>query len=119
MPGFVEATSAVVFVHYDDLVNDLDSEMRRLACLLDMSVSEDNWPALVRAATFAQMRARAESIAPDPAGVLRDRAAFFRRGLSGSGAETLTRVELERYYQRVSQMAPSALLEWLHRDSGL
>jgi aryl sulfotransferase len=109
----------VVFVHYDDLVNDLDSEMRRLACLLDMSVSEDNWPALVRAATFAQMRARAESIAPDPAGVLRDRAAFFRRGSSGSGAETLTRVELERYYQRVSQMAPSALLEWLHRDSGL
>ena len=111
------AKQDVVLVHYDDLVDDLDEEMRRLASRLDCPVSEDNWPALVEAATFPQMRERAHSIAPDPVGILKDPTAFFRRGSSGSGAETLTGAELERYYLRTSQMAPADLLEWLHRTS--
>jgi hypothetical protein len=108
---------AVVLVHYDDLVMDLDREMRRLAFRLGITVPTDEWPALVHAAGFAQMRSRAGSLVPDPAGVFRDRMAFFRRGSSGAGSETLTREELEAYHVRVSQMAPRDLLEWLHRDS--
>jgi len=113
------ASQAVVLVHYDDLVNDLNGEMRRLASRLDITVPGETWPALVDAATFLQMRARTESIVPDPVGILKDQAAFFRRGSSGAGAETLTRVELDRYYWRASGMAPRDLLEWLHRDSEL
>jgi hypothetical protein len=105
----------VVLVHYDDLVDDLDAEMRRLASLLGISVPAETWPALVEAATFAQMRTRADSIVPDPSGILKNQAAFFRRGSSGAGAETLSSVELDRYYQRTSPMAPTDLLEWLHR----
>lgn len=110
------ATQDVVLVHYDDLVNDLESEMRTLASQLGIALSEEIWPTLVEAATFAQMRARAESIAPDPSGILKDQGAFFRRGSSGAGAGTLTRVELDHYYRRASSMAPQDLLEWLHRD---
>jgi aryl sulfotransferase len=113
------ATQEVVLLHYDDLINDLDAEMRCLASRLGISVSEDIWPALVEAATFAQMRLRADSIAPDPTGILKDQAAFFRRGSSGAGPEMLTRAELDRYYRRASRMAPRDLLDWLHRDSGL
>jgi hypothetical protein len=112
-------TQNVVLVHYDDLVNDLDAEMRRLANRLGISVSEETWSALVEAATFAHMRARADSIAPDPSGILKDQAAFFRRGSSAAGSETLTRGELDRYYRRASSLAERDLLEWLHRDSGL
>lgn len=113
------APQDVVLVHYDDLVDDLEEEMRRLASRLGIAVSEETWPTLVEAATFAQMRARADSIAPDPSGILKDKTAFFRRGSSGAGAETLTRVDLDHYYRRASTMAPPDLLEWLHRDSGL
>jgi len=113
------AAQDVVLVHYDDLVHDLDAEMRRLAGRLGISVAEETWPALVHAATFARMRARADSIAPDPSGVLKDHKAFFRRGSSGSGTETLTGEELVHYYQRATTMAPLDLLEWLHRPSGL
>jgi aryl sulfotransferase len=113
------ATQDVVLVHYDDLVKDLNAEMRRIAGRLNITVSEEIWPLLVEAATFAQMRARADSIAPDPSGILKDQAAFFRRGSSGAGAETLTGVELDHYYRRASTMAPRDILEWLHRDSGL
>lgn len=107
----------VVLVHYEDLVADLNREMRRLADRLGITVPESKWPALVDAATFAQMRARAESIIPDPAGILKDPRAFFRRGSSGAGAEALTRAELEHYYLRASQLAPPDLFEWLHFGS--
>jgi aryl sulfotransferase len=107
----------VVLVHYEDLVADLNHEMHKLADRLGIMVPESKWPALVDAATFAQMQARAESITPDPGGILKDHKAFFRRGSSGAGTEALTRPELEHYYLRASQLATPDLFEWLHRDS--
>ena len=105
----------VILVHYEDLSADLAGEMHRLAGLLGFAVPGKIWPALVRAATFEQMRASAGRFAPDPSGVLKDAAAFFRRGISGSGRELLTDDELARYHACTAQMAPPSLLTWLHR----
>ena len=71
--------------------------MRRLARRLDVTVPEDRWPELVQAATFDDMRTRAQLLAPDPAGIMKDRDAFFRRGTSGAGEEILSQEELARY----------------------
>ncbi|MGC5011814.1 sulfotransferase domain-containing protein [Streptosporangium sp. DT93] len=105
----------VVLVHYDDLLGDLDGEMRGLARSLGVTVPEEEWPALVEAATFASMRSRAGELAPDHAGVLKDAAAFFRRGTSGAGRESLSGDELRRYHERAARLAPPDLLDWLHR----
>jgi aryl sulfotransferase len=105
----------VVLVHYDDLVIDLEGEMRRLATLLGITVRDDTWPALVAAATFDSMRARAQRAAPNPDSVLKDPAAFFRRGTSGAGREVLTTDEMARYHARTAQLAPPDLMAWLHR----
>jgi hypothetical protein len=105
----------VVLVHYDDLCADLEGEMRRLASLLDITVPEPLWPDLVRAATFEHMKARADTVVPDPSGVLKDGAAFFRRGTSGAGRELLTDDELAHYEARTAELAPPDLLAWLHR----
>jgi aryl sulfotransferase len=105
----------IVLMHYDELFNDLDGAMRRLANILGITVPPDVWPVLVEAATFIQMRARAERLAPDPLGIFKSRTAFFRRGTSGSGCELLTSDELAHYFARTAQMAPDALLMWLHR----
>ncbi len=104
----------IVLVHYDDLVTDLDGSMRRLAPLLGIPVDEERWPSLVQAATFGAMRAGAS--APDTLGVLKDPAAFFRKGKSGEGREILTAAEMAHYRYRVTAMAPTDLLDWLHRD---
>jgi aryl sulfotransferase len=106
----------VVLVHYDDLVADLDGEMRRLAALLGVTVPDEIWPDLVTAATFASMRARAEQAAPNASSVLKDSAAFFRRGTSGAGREVLSNDELAGYRERTAQLAPPELLAWLHRE---
>lgn len=105
----------VVLVHYHDLTIDLAGQMRRLADRLEIIVSDATWPALVQAATFKEMRARANQTAPDPVGVLKDKTAFFRRGSSGAAREVLSPNELGRYYSRVADMAPPELLAWLHR----
>ncbi|MEU4527871.1 sulfotransferase domain-containing protein [Micromonospora ureilytica] len=102
----------VELVHYDDLLADLGGEMRRLA---------DRWklpspgPELVEAATFGRMRERADRLAPDTLGVLRDRQAFFRRGGSGQGRDLLDDAARARYEARAATLAPPDLLTWLHR----
>lgn len=62
------------------------------------------------------MRSRADQLAPDPVGVLKDRTRFFRQGTSGAGPELLSDDELAHYRARAARMAPSDLLSWLHRD---
>lgn len=106
----------IVLTHYDDLLADLEHEMRRLATLLGITVPDQAWPRLVEAAGFAQMRARAGELVPDPSRVLKNRSAFFRQGTSGSGRVLLTDAQLEHYRARTTELAPSDLLVWLHRD---
>jgi aryl sulfotransferase len=107
----------VVLVHYADLAADLEGQMRRLADRLGITVTEARWPALVQAATFAQMRARADTLAPGMSGVMKSAAAFFREGRSGAGRATLTDAELGRYHARAETLAPADLLTWLHRPA--
>jgi hypothetical protein len=105
----------VLLVHYDDLRTDLAGEMRRLADRLGLDVRREAWPDLVAAATFDAMRARADVLAPNTLGVLKDGRAFFRGGRSGDGAATLSPEQLARYRQRAAELAPADLLAWLHR----
>jgi aryl sulfotransferase len=105
----------VVLVHYDDLVADLDGEMRRLAGRLGITMPDEVWPALVHAAGFEQMRSRAGELVPAPTGLFRDSERFFRRGTSGAGAELLTAHEWEHYLERAGELAAPDLLRWLHR----
>lgn len=103
----------VVLIHYDDLSADLSGQMRQLATRLGITVPEHTWPRLIEAATFEHMRASAEQII-GPAGILRNSAAFFRRGKSGAGREILADQEIAHYHARTAQMAPSDMLNWLH-----
>ncbi|MEW2477086.1 sulfotransferase domain-containing protein [Micromonospora gifhornensis] len=102
----------VHLIHYDDLRADLAGQMRRLAEMLDL---EPPGPELVEAATFDRMRSRADRLAPDPAGVLKDRQAFFRTGRSGQGSALLSAADRARYHARAAALAPPDLLTWLHR----
>ncbi len=106
----------IVLVHYADLCADLDGTMRHLADLLGVDVPGSRWPALVRAAGFEEMRARAGRTAPDPADILKDHRSFFRRGSSGAGREALSADEMAHYRARVAHLAPPDVVRWLHHD---
>ena len=126
LPGFMwhlsgawarRAEPNVRLVHYDDLLADLDGQMRWLAGWLGIAVAEEAWPALVAAATFDGMRDNADTVIPDT-GFFKSNAAFFRRGRSGAAREILSPDELAAYQARAEQLAPPDMLAWLQAEPG-
>jgi hypothetical protein len=106
----------VVLVHYDDLGADLDDAMRELARRLGVTVPEERWPEFVEAATFERMRASAEMTAPGAEiSLWHDNREFFHRGTSGQWRDVLDADDLQRYRERVEELAPPDLSAWLHR----
>jgi aryl sulfotransferase len=105
----------LVMLHYDDLQHDLDGQMRALADRLGIAVPEERWPDLVKAATFANMRANADTIAPDTTNrIWNDNQEFFHRGSSGQWRDILDAAALERYDARVAALAEPDLAAWAH-----
>jgi aryl sulfotransferase len=107
----------VVHLHYDDLKDDLEGQMRRLAARLGIAVDERRWPSLVHAATFESMRGRADITVP--AGGREhwiDPAAFFHRGTSGQWHHLLDDADRARYAARVRALASDDLIDWVHRE---
>jgi hypothetical protein len=105
----------VVLVHFDDLRADLLGQMRQLAHRLGLAEAEQVPVELTAEASFDTMRDGAAELAPNTQGILRDPSAFFRQGGSGTGVIELNRSDLNRYHERVTALAPPALLSWLHR----
>jgi hypothetical protein len=125
LPGVMEMLCAawerrdepnVVLVRYEDLSADLEGQMRGLAARLGISVPEETWPGLVKAATFEQMRGAASRI--QPMADLADPKKFFHNGRAGAGRELLTDTGLARYQERTERLAPPDMLAWLHAPGG-
>ncbi len=87
----------VLVVCYEDLVTDLEGKMRWLADRLDVEVDANRWTSLIERASFASMRAAASERTPAQRGVLKDPAAFFRRGTPGAGREVLSEDDVAAY----------------------
>jgi aryl sulfotransferase len=104
----------VLLVHYDELLADLEGQMRSIAGWLEIEVPEQIWPELVHAATFKEMKSNALQRVASGDGVLKSYDEFFKRGTSGAGREILTDDEIARYYARAAELAPPDLLSWLH-----
>jgi hypothetical protein len=109
----------VVLLHYSDMQADLEGEMRRLASRLGIEVAEDLWPLLVEAATFDEMRAHADTLAPQVKipGFWNDTGNFFHNGSSGQWRDLLDDAGLVRYQQRVAALAAPDVVAWAHGGS--
>ncbi|HTL85601.1 MAG TPA: sulfotransferase domain-containing protein, partial [Acidimicrobiia bacterium] len=107
----------VVLVHYADLRRDLEGEMRRIAQRLELDIIDDRLSRLVAAAGFDSMRARADEIAPNASeGILQSNQAFFHGGGNGQWRELIDDAGRRRYAERVRQLAPTDLIEWVHHE---
>jgi aryl sulfotransferase len=106
----------VILVHYNDFKADLEGQMRGLARRLRVNVCEQLWPELVRAATFEEMRRRANEIVPNSTEALwYDNARFFHKGTSGQWQSLLDDEDLRRYRARISELAHPELAAWIHQ----
>jgi hypothetical protein len=87
--------------------------MRRLADRLGIRVPRNRWPALIEAATFTSMRAKAHQLAPDERlGLFISNSAFFRSGKPGQWSEVLNDADLAAYDRLIRSLANSDFVDW-------
>jgi hypothetical protein len=102
--------------HYADLKADLCGQLRQLATVLGVEVDDATFDTIVHAATFEQMRARADVLAPDTTHkIWQDNARFFDKARSG-GWRDIADADGPRYHDRLAEVCEDATLAtWLHR----
>ena len=102
------------FVHFNDLLADLEGEMRRVAAFLEIEVPEAEWPVRVELATFASMKRRADAVVPG-AGIAWEGGAqrFLHKGTNGRWKGVLTEADLALWEESVARQLSPACARWL------
>jgi len=106
--------SNILFVHFDDLLADLDGQMRVVADYLDIKINEAIWSTLVDNATFKTMKANAEDVVPAGGDFLIGGAQrFLNKGTSKRWKGVLTKEELILYEEAACSQLSSECKNWL------
>lgn len=109
----------ILFVHYTDLLEDLDGEMRRISNWLDIPIDDAVWPSLVESATFSAMKEQSSETAPAVMhGIWKDPKKFFHKGKNGRWRDVLTDDDLKLYDNLKARTLTPDAVEWLE-DGGL
>jgi len=106
------------FIHFSDLLEDLDGEMRKLSAYLDIPVNEDIWPTLLQGVTFKEMKANAATLAPAATqGLWKDNSKFFDKGTNQRWKGLITEEQSQRYEEHAARVLAPELNEWLAKGS--
>jgi aryl sulfotransferase len=91
----------VLLVHFNDLKQDLQGQMRRIADFLDCDIPKDRWPAMLEHCSFDWMKAHAEDVSPLGGKIFEGGAAsFINKGTNGRWREVLTPEDVAAYERR-------------------
>ena len=110
----------VHFVHFADLKEDMDREIRRIAAFLDIPINEGNWETLLHHCSFEYMKANATKSVP-LGGVFWDGGAqtFIHKGKNGRWRETLDEDEIRRYERRCVEELGIECARWMSGGGSL
>jgi aryl sulfotransferase len=102
----------VLFVHYNDMLEDLDREMRRVASFLNIEINESRWDDLVASCTFTAMKERADEIGDFSTGFVGGAETFLYRGSNARWRDVLTPEELAAFEHRSQELLPPDAIAW-------
>jgi aryl sulfotransferase len=104
----------VLFIHFNDLKQDMPAQMRRIAQFLDIEVRPENWPRIIEYCTFDWMKNNATRSVP-MGGAFWDGGAevFINKGVNGRWRDVLTDDDCRRYEARAVAELGEACAHWL------
>ena len=107
-------------VHYNDLLRDLEGEMRALAGYLEIEVPEERWPAVVDACRFETVKACPEKVMSAGADMFWKEGpqTFFHKGTNGRWKDVLSGDELRLYDEAMRKLPPDCA-HWLEQGGRL
>jgi aryl sulfotransferase len=103
----------LLFVHYNDMKTGLEGEMRRVAEFLGLTLTAEQWPAVVERCTFEGMRKADKAIGDFSAGFEGGIEGFLFKGTNGRWRDVLDAADLAAYQARVAQALPPAAARWI------
>ena len=104
----------ILFLHYDDLSDGLEQEMRRLSAFMGIPIDEKIFPSLVNAATFDAMKHDGTANAPGAhLDEWRDANAFFKSARRGEWKTVLSADNLALYDRIAGERLDPTLRRWL------
>lgn len=107
----------ILFVHYNDLKDNLMGEIRRIASFLHIPITDEELVRVAQSVSLDSMRREAERTGAGLVQSFRGGAdTFFFQGTNGRWKSVLTAQELEMYEQRMHELLPPEARAWLeHR----
>jgi len=104
----------VLLAHFNDLKADLDGEMRRIADFLDITVPDNLWPGLVKAAGFDSMKNGADELMPTAGNIWRGGGkTFLHKGTNGRWRDVYAHEDLDAYDAKVAEEFSPSLANWV------
>ena len=105
-----------LFVHYADMLLDLDAEVRRIARFLEVVASDDLIAKTVEATTFANVKQALGQVKREGPEFFRGgMQTFFFQGTNGRWRDLLTREDLALYEQAKARVLSADCAAWLER----
>jgi aryl sulfotransferase len=109
----------IEFFHYNDLLNDTEAEIKRLADYLEIKVPDQWWPRILKAISFEDMKSNADSYVPDGGSHWKGGAqTFMNKGINGRWREVLSNDELAQYDALCEQALTPDCRRWLEFGRG-
>ena len=104
----------IQLIHYADMKEDLEREVRRIGDFLEIDVPESAWPHIVKAVSFEEMKRQGELYAPGGGAQWEGGAkTFLHRGTNGRWREVLSDEELTLYDAACERTLTQECRDWL------
>jgi aryl sulfotransferase len=108
----------ILLLHYADLIEDTEREMRNIARFLEIDVPEARWPELARRVSFTAMRKKGEVYAPGGGQFWKGGAqTFLNKGTNGRWRDVLTADELKQYDAACERVLTPECRAWLEHGA--
>jgi aryl sulfotransferase len=104
----------LLLVHYADLKNDLEGEIRRIADYLDIGLTDDKFAAVTERCTFEYMREHPEMVG-EFEGFEGGIKGFIFKGQNNRWKEVLTEAELATYQDKLNEFLPADAVAWINK----
>jgi aryl sulfotransferase len=106
----------ILFVHYADLLADLEGGIRRITRFLEIDLPANVMPIIVRNCTFSEMKSRGAELMPQTQMGLKGGAdSFFHKGTNGRWREVLSADELKLYDAAAEREMTPDCRRWLEQ----
>jgi len=104
----------ILLVHFADLLEDPERQVRRIAKHLDIAIDEKLLPGILRRISFKDMKENFGSIMPEAQELFREGAnTFMNKGTNGRWQGVLTEAELEQCRAAVERELTPDCANWL------